>query len=169
MEDIYIEYLPKLNEHLEAYSLYESKTHLKIIDKVVSILLIVFGVIILSMSLIYGFSISNIMIAILLMVIGIADFMGFIDFGKIVISIQFKNNNKLKDIQKIKFRDNGLEYETKGIKSNIKWELYTKYYEGENIFILIYGNRLYSVIPKYALNNKLELFRNMVDKKIKRI
>ena len=166
METIELEYLPKLNDYFEASSLYESKTALGKLDKIVSIALIIFGIITLSTSLINGFGSTIIFFAIIIIIVGMLDFFGFIDFGRIIIMIQFKNNNKLKYLQKIRFTENGLEYETQGIKSNIEWEWYKNYYEGENIFILIYGKRQYSVIPKEALNNKLDDFRKLINCKI---
>jgi TM2 domain-containing membrane protein YozV len=166
MESIEVEYLPKLKDYLEAYLLYDSKTTQRKIEKIISIIFILFGIILLSMALIYEKKIINIIISIVIIIIGIFDLLNFIDFGKIVIAIQFKNNNKLKFIQKIKFTENGLEYETQGIKSNIEWNFYKKYYEGENIFLLIYGNRQYSVIPKQGFNDKLNNFRKLLESEL---
>jgi hypothetical protein len=146
--------------------LYDSKTAHGKLDKIVSIALIIFGIFILLTSLVTEFGIANIIFAIIFIIVGILNILGFIDFGKIIIMIQFKNNNKLKYLQKIRFTENGLEYETQGIKSNIEWSFYNNYYEGKNIFILIYGKNQYSVIPKGGLNNKLDVFRKLLNDKI---
>jgi hypothetical protein len=166
METIELEYLPKLKDYFEAYSLYESKTVLRKLDKIVSISLIIFGILILSASIINGFKVMNIIFAIIFIIIGVLDFLGFIAFEKIIILVQFKNNKKLKYLQKIRFSENGLEYETQGVRSTIEWTFYQNYYEGKNVFILIYGKRQYSVIPKNEFKNRLDDFRKLLNGKI---
>ena len=167
MESVNIEYLPKLNDYLEAYSLYESKTPLKKVDKIVAVSLIIIGIIFLSIIIAYDPKIIYIICGMAFIITGILEFFGKIDPGKIIVKYQFKKSDKLKHLQKIKFNDVGLEYETQGINSRIEWSIYKKYYEGENIFILIYGKRQYSVIPKYPFKkDDLNNFRNLLEEKI---
>jgi hypothetical protein len=166
MTTIEIEYLPQLNEYLEAHSLYDSKTVQRKMDKVIAFSLIVSGIFLFSISLADGFVLVNTILAAVFFAIGILELLGYLDFVKMIMRIRFKNNKKVKHIQKIKFTDQGLEYETEGVKSEIKWNFYTKYHEGENVFILVYGARQYSVIPKHAFNRQLEDFKKLLKKKI---
>ena len=70
----------------------------------------------------------------------------------------------MKNPQNVKFSDAGIKYETKGMNSSIAWTFCKKYFEGENIFILIYGKRQYSVIPKYPFKkDDLNNFRNLLE------
>jgi hypothetical protein len=167
METIDIEYFPKVDEHLEAYSLYESKTTLKKVDKIVSILLISIGVMLSSLSIIihsrttmYTFG------GMAFIIVGVLDFLDFMDFGRIITKFRLKNNEKFKHLQKVKFSNEGIEYETEGINSRIEWSFYKKYFEGENIFILIYGKRQYSVIPKYPFKDSLNTLKKLLEEKI---
>jgi hypothetical protein len=167
MEPIKIEYYPQLKEYFEANSLYNSKTIHGKIDKIASYFFIIVGIIMIGISFILNYHFINIILGIIIIIIVILNISGFIDFEKIVIMIQFKNNKKLKSIQKLIFTDTGIEYETQDIKSNITWNIYNKYYEGENIFILIYGKRQYSVIPKNKFENRLDDFKKIINENIK--
>ena len=164
MEQIEIEYLPKVNDYLEAYSLYEANTTQRKVEKVMCFLFAAVGLIIILFSL---NNIRNIIIGLFVMSIGLLDFFGIIDFAKIIIKLQSKKSTKFKYVHKIKFIDEGMEFETNGVKSFIKWEFYKKYYEGKNIFVLVYDNRQYSVFPKEAFNDKIDTFKRVLSEKIK--
>jgi len=166
MEPIKIEYYPQLKEYFEANSLYNSNTIHGKIDKFASWVFMILGIMLILASVILKYHFVYIILAILSIAFGILNLFGCIDVEKIVIMIQFKNNRKLKGVQKIIFTGSGMEYETQDIKSTINWNIYSKYYEGENIFILIYGKRQYSVIPKYKFENRLDDFRKLLNENI---
>jgi len=167
MESIEIEYLPKADEHLEAYSLYDSTTTGWKIDRIAALVLIVIGTYLIWTSVIAGIKVFYMALGTLFAAAGIIDFFGLFSLVKIFLKIQFNNNRKFKNIQKVKFAENVIEYETEGVKSNIDWKFYVKYYEGENVIILVYGKRQYSVFPKYAFGDKLDDFKIMLEKHIK--
>ena len=167
MEPIKIEYYPQLKDYFEANSLYNSNTIHGKIDKFASCFFIIMGIVMIIISIILNYHFVNFIFAIIAIIFGVLNLFGFIDFEKIMIVIQFKKNKKLKYVQKIIFTDNGLEYETQDIKSNINWNIYNRYYEGKNIYILIYGKRQYSVIPKYKFEDRLDDFRKLINENIK--
>jgi hypothetical protein len=162
-----IEYIPKVDEYLEAYTLYDSKTTQRKIDKIFALIIFILGIFLILISIIDGFTTSNIIFSILFIIFGIFSFFGIFDLSKIIVKIQFKNNMKLKHLQKVRFTENGIEYETEGIKSNIDWNFYKEYYEGKDIFLLVYGKKQYSVIPKYVFKDELDNFRRILEKNIK--
>ena len=148
MNNIDVKYTPSLKDHIEAYTAYEKNFSRRKIDKIVAIVLIAEGLY-LSVSSIYLKQFTSISIfAILFILFGILEIAGFLDIGKLVCMIRFKTNPKFKGLQKIKFSENGLHYETIGIKSDIEWNFYKNFLESENTIILIFGKRQYSVIPK---------------------
>jgi hypothetical protein len=166
MDKIIIEYLSSLNDHLEAYAYYENHTTQRKIDKIVSIISILSGLFLIILSMSDFLKYYDLIIAFIFIISGLLGFFGIIDSGKIATVIQFKNNLKFKNIQKIKFTDNDLEYESQGIKSKIDWDFYKKYMESENVILLIYGKKQYSIIPKRSFKkNELDSFKIMLNKK----
>lgn len=163
MREISVSYLPKMADHIEAYSTYQSHTVLGKTDKVVDFLAIIFG---LAAIIFAGFNNWNLTILImgtLMLIIGSLHLFGVLDSGKFVAKYQFKSNKKFAEAQNITFNDAGLQYETQGIKSNIQWDFYNSYLESANTFLLIHGKKQYSVIPKNAFKkDDLEAFRRFL-------
>ncbi|MDR3259693.1 MAG: YcxB family protein [Fusobacteriaceae bacterium] len=170
MDSIYLEYIPELKDYQEAYSFYDSKSTIRKLDKLVAVFLMIFGIGLLFIIKRHGVSIMYLVLAIIFIVVGFIDFFRIVDPIKMIVSSRFKKDHKFMQLQKLTFTDDGIEYETNDVKSNIAWNYYRNYYESVNIFMLIYGNKLfeYSIIPKDKFDPEtLVNFRKLLDKKIK--
>ena len=168
LKSITIEYLPSIKVHLEAYSFYEKHTTQRKIDKVIASILIFLGFFLIILTIVITNNFYYLLLSLLFILFGLLEFIGILDIGKFITAIRFKKNPKFKYKQKIIFSDSGLHYKTEGIQSKINWNYYNRFLESKNSYILIFGNRLYSVIPKNAFNtNELKLFKNMIEEKIK--
>ncbi|MDP8080285.1 YcxB family protein [Phocoenobacter skyensis] len=154
MKEIEVEYMATLKNHLEAYTTYDKTTVFYKVDKVVAILLMLFGVSLGIYTFYIHLSDEFIIYAFLFILIGLFDFMGFLAIEKLIYIIRFKMTNKFKHIQKVRFSNAGIYYETNGIKSDIEWRFYNNFLESENTLMLIIGKKQYSVIPKSSFNEE---------------
>jgi YcxB-like protein len=59
-------------------------------------------------------------------------------------------NTKLRDEYRLTFSDNGIVFKTAAIDSRIAWSLYTHAIELREFYLLYYGRREFTVIPKRA-------------------
>ncbi|MDP8162904.1 YcxB family protein [Pasteurella skyensis] len=154
MKEIEVEYMATLKDHLEAYTTYDKTTVFHKVDKVVAILLMLFGVSLGIYTFYIHLSDEFIIYAFLFILIGLLDFMGFLAIEKLIYIIRFKMTNKFQHIQKVRFSNAGIYYETNGIKSDIEWRFYNNFLESENTLMLIIGKKQYSVIPKSSFNEE---------------
>ena len=78
----------------------------------------------------------------------------------------FRGDPKFRDKYEMTFSDEGIWVKTKQIDSKLAWSLYTKVIEGDNLFLLIYGQdtRTMTVIPKRVFQSKGQetAFRKML-------
>ncbi len=71
---------------------------------------------------------------------------------------------KLKEEYDLTFSDEGIQFKTDSINSNLKWNTYVDFMESEECFYLIQSKQVYSVIPKRVFES-VEVengFREMV-------
>ena len=82
--------------------------------------------------------------------------------------LAFKRDPKYRELYEITFSENGLHYTTPTIDSNIAWSFYHSLLEDDELFLLVYGNWMYSVIPKRAFSDIAELnaFRELANARI---
>jgi hypothetical protein len=71
--------------------------------------------------------------------------------------IEFRTNPKFREEFQLTLTQDSLHFQTPSIDSRIKWTLYSDFLETGRAFILVYGKRMYTVIPKRALNNDAQL------------
>lgn len=166
MREISVSYLPKMADYIEAYTAYKSHTILGKADKVVDFLAIIFGLAAIIFAGFNNWNLTILIIGVLMLIISSLHLFGVLDSGKFVAKYHFKSNKKFTETQNIIFNDAGLQYETQGIKSNIRWDFYNSYLESANTFLLIHGKKQYSVIPKNAFKNvDLEDFKRFLKTK----
>jgi len=71
--------------------------------------------------------------------------------------IEYRTNPKFREEVRLTLTSDGLHFRTAMIESNLKWSLYSDYFETGKAFILIYGKRMYTVIPKRALDDEAQV------------
>jgi|GEM_PF-6672547 hypothetical protein len=168
MNSIEIEYSLSKGDYLEGYSFYGKKSVRRKINIACSIILIAASLVLILLSLEWSFDLFNFIIALFFAAAGISELTGIMNIGRIMASVHFNGNEKFRELQKIVFSNDGLDYETRGGRSKIEWSYYNKFLESKNTFILIYGKSLYSIIPKRAFNAvQLEDFKKLLAEKIK--
>jgi len=66
-------------------------------------------------------------------------------------------NAKLRDEYRLTFADDGIVFKTTSIDSRIEWNLYTHAIEVRDFYLLYYGRRAFTVIPKRAFASAADM------------
>jgi len=68
----------------------------------------------------------------------------------------FRGDAKFQDRYELAFSDEGIKVKTSQIDSKLAWSLYTKVVEGQDMYVLVYGNetRIMTPVPKRVFINK---------------
>jgi hypothetical protein len=153
--EIKVDYTLTKKQWLEGFDKYESTTAFFKIDYIISILFILIGLALIF----YFYSIYNLIIGILIIIFSLFSLLTPFKLSRYIVGLQFKNNPKSKYMQSVIFNDNGLMYNIQNVKSEIAWDYYNKFLETNNLIILIYGPRQYSIFPKNSFTEfDLRLF-----------
>jgi hypothetical protein len=71
----------------------------------------------------------------------------------IIPTIAFRSQAKFRDEYSLSFSPEGIHFRTAHIDSNLKWDLYTAALVDAYSFILYYGSRQFTVIPKRVFDS----------------
>lgn len=147
---IKIEFDPRVEEHVSASRLYYSKrSKWAKTDKVVALLLVVFGTALVILVGIQWWTVIWFPLAIL-------EFFNLLSIDPLVVRWQFKATPKFNERNTLTFDDEGIHFQTSTIDARLRWDTYNEMFENNEVFLLIYGKRMYSVIPKRAFKNEEE-------------
>ena len=160
---IAIKYENRVADHLRAAQRYYQTTFFYIADKVVGILLLLFGV----------YSMVSLGVhwwTILIIALAPCEWFNLLSSYKLKAYLGYKLNPKFRDRFEVIFTQEGIHFSTPAIDSQIMWTYYHNILEDEQIFLLVYGKWQYSVIPKRAFADASEqdAFRNLVSQMILR-
>ena len=64
----------------------------------------------------------------------------------------YNSQPKLKDEYRLSFADDGIGFKTDSIDSTLQWSLYQSWLSDDDFYIMYYGKRDLSVIPRRALD-----------------
>ena len=158
MENIKIQFKPRIKDHIKAIKLYYSKSILNKLDKVVGLILIGYGAFLL-------FSYSFAWWYLLFVIFGILEFFSLTNLDPLIVRLRFHQDPKMKEEYTLEFSESGIGFKTPTIDSRLAWKHYHNLMENDAIFLLIYGKKMYSVIPKTAFKDAEEItrFRQLVN------
>jgi hypothetical protein len=71
--------------------------------------------------------------------------------------IEFRTNPKFREEFELTLTPESLHFRTPMIDSTLRWTLYSPFFETGKALILVYGTRMYTVIPKRTLRNDAQL------------
>lgn len=80
----------------------------------------------------------------------------------------YRQEPKFRDEILLTFSEDAIWFTVKQGESRLEWQFYKKILENDKTYLLYYGNRLFSVIPKRAFHNdeEEEFFRDLLRRKI---
>jgi hypothetical protein len=108
--------------------------------------------------------------AALFIILGLLEFFNLLPAAALRAFIEWRTNPKFKEEYQLTITPEHLHFKTATIDSTLKWTHYSNYIETSKAFILIYGQRMYSVIPKRALtgSEQPEQLRALLNNAIQR-
>lgn len=141
-------YRPALADLIHAARMWEAN-HWKIANRIVAGAMIVFGAL-----LIY---VNKYHWSALFIFLGVFEFFNLLPAAVIRACIEWQINPKFREEYQLSITREDLHFKTPTIDSTLKWTYYSSYLETSKAFILIYGKRMYTVIPKRVLSGPAEL------------
>jgi len=150
-----------LAEHLAAERLYYKSTTLAKVDKVVAAILLLVGVL-------STFGAGVQWWTLVFLPVGVLEWFNLLTIRPLVNRYAFRRNPKFSETYHLKFDRTGMQFRTNSIDSHITWDDFTKVLEDDQLWLLVYGARMYSVIPKRAFKSDDEAtrFRSLVTERI---
>jgi hypothetical protein len=86
-----------------------------------------------------------------------------LDLGPWAARAAFGGNPKFREPYELAFDDAGIHFKTPTIDSQLAWATYTRVLEDERVWLLVYGPRMYTVLPKRAFDtNSTEALRALL-------
>ncbi len=142
----------KLGDHLAAERLYYRFTVFWKLDKVVAGLLILFGAYLMWLAGVQWWTVIWFPLA-------VAEWFNILSLRPLQIWLWFKHNPKFRETYHLVADPSGLHFKTESIDSKLTWSHFSRVLEDGRLLLLIYGTRMYSVIPKRAFRSEDELGR----------
>jgi len=93
----------------------------------------------------------------LFVLVGLLEAFNFLPSATLRAVIEFRTNPKFQEEYRLTLTTESLHFRTATIDSTLKWTMYTGFIETSRAFILVYGKRMYTIIPKRALDNDTKI------------
>lgn len=89
----------------------------------------------------------------------------------VIPPLAFRSESKFRDDYSITFSQGGIHFRTAHIDSQLQWSVYSKALIDEHSYVLYYGSRQFTVIPKRVFQNaeQLQLFEQLLIQHISKI
>lgn len=152
-----------LAEHLAAERLYYRSTRFWKLDKLVAVALVSFG----------GYLTYTVGLrwwSVIWFPLAIAEWFNLLSLRPVQVWYWFKHNPKFRETYHLTIDEDALYFRTRSIDSRVQWDHFSSLLENNTLCLLVYGTRMYSLIPKRAFKTEAELgaFRALVSAKIGR-
>ncbi len=151
----------RLKDHLEAQGVLYSKGAFAQLDKVVAVLLFGFGV--------YGLiSVGLHWWTIIWFPLAVAEWFNLLSLSQWRTKIEFQRNPKFREEYHLTFSREHIHFKTASIDSTLQWTHYERAIESSDLFLLMYGKGLYTLIPKrcFQSSEEIDAFRTLIDQSI---
>ena len=160
---ISISFINELKDHIEAQRLLYSKGTMAKLDKVVAILLFGFGVYCLVFVGLRWWTIIWLPLA-------VAEWFNLLSLSRWRTRIEFQRNPKFREEYHLTFSFENIHFKTASLDSTLKWTHYDRVIQSPDLFLLMYGKGLYTVIPKRCFKSEEEIkaFCTLLDQTIPR-
>jgi hypothetical protein len=150
-----------LAEHLAAERLYYKSTRFWKVDKVVAVALAGFGAYVVYMVGLRWWSV-------VLFPLAIAEWFNLLSLYPFQVRYWFKHNPRFRETDHLFVDESALHFRTRSIDAKIRWTLVNSLLENDRLYLLVYGRRMYTLVPKRAFRTEADLvaFRTLTIAKI---
>jgi hypothetical protein len=151
----------RVEDQIAADRLYYKSTIWPKIDRIVAAVLVLAGVFLISSAGLRWWTVIPFVLAAL-------EWFNLLSPRPLIIRYWFRNNPKFKETYHLTFDDSGIQFRTNSIDARIAWDQYSKVLENDRLWLLVYGSRMYTVIPKRAFvsEDQIARFRSLVTEQI---
>ena len=160
---ISISFINELKDHIEAQRVLYSKGGLAKLDKIVAVLLFGFGI----------YCIAAIGLrwwTIIWFPLAVAEWFDLLSLSRWRTKVDFQRNPKFREEYHLTFSRENIRFKTTSFDSTLQWTHYERVIESSELFLLMYGKGLYTLIPKrcFHSNEEINAFRALVTQAIAR-
>jgi len=161
VDPVAVEFDNRLADHLAAERLYYRSTFLWKMDKVVALFLAAGGAFLVSTVGFRWWTVVWFPVAAL-------EWFNLLSLRPLQIRLFFHRNPKFMGKYHLAFSESGIEFKTASLESKLAWTHYTRFLEDRDVALLIYGVRMYTVIPRRAFASEADhaRFRSLVDEHV---
>lgn len=99
---------------------------------------------------VYGFGVINIALGVVLALLALE----LVFIYVVQPGMLYKATDKYHSRYRLVFGEDGLLFETQGIASELKWDIYTGYAQSREYYYLLQGKMNYTLIPRRALSDE---------------
>ncbi len=154
---ISISFINELKDHIEAHRVLYSNGVMAKMDKVVAVLLFGFGVYCVAFVALRWWTVIWFPLA-------VAEWFNWLSLSRWRTKIAFRRNPKFREEYHLTFTPENIHFKTASIDSSLPWTNYERVIESPELFLLMYGSGLYTLIPKrcFTSNEEMNAFRALV-------
>lgn len=89
----------------------------------------------------------------------------------VIPRIVFRSEQKFRDDYSLTFSQDGIHFLTAHIDSQLQWSIYSRALVDKNSYVLYYGSRQFTVIPKRVFQNaeQQDLFEKLLSQHVSKI
>jgi len=162
VDSVTVAFRPEVEDHVAAERLYERSSGWATADRVVALVLLAVGA---GSTLAVGprwWTLVWFPLALL-------EWFHVLSLGPHLTRFWFHRNPKFREAYELAFDDDGIRFRTPTIDSRLQWETYSRVLEDERVWLLVYGPRMYTVLPKRAFDFEAQrTFRELVSRHVAR-
>lgn len=160
---ISINFINKLDDHIQAQRILYRRGIMAKLDKVVAVLLFGFGIYCLAFVGLRWWTMIWFPLA-------VAEWFNLLSLTQWRTKINFRRNPKFREEYHLTFSRESIHFKTALLDSTLQWTHYERVIESPDLFLLMYGKDLYTLIPKrcFKSNEDMDAFRTLVSRTIAR-
>ncbi len=160
-ESVRLSFDNTLDDHLAAERLYYRSTIFAKVDKIVAVILVLVGAF-------STWAVGARWWTVLFFPVAVLEWFNLLTIRPLMIRHWFRQNPKFRETYHLAFDAKGVEFRTASIDSHVAWDHYTKVFEDDRLFLLVYGSGMYTVIPRRAFSSgeESERFRRLVEARV---
>ena len=161
MSPITIRFTNELQDHLDAQHVLYRRGLFAKLDKVIAILIFSGGVYCVAL---VGWRWWTIFV----FALAFAEWFNLLSLSDWKTKIEFQRNPKFRDEYHLTFSRENIHFKTANLDSTLKWTHYESFVESPNLFLLMYGKGIYTLVPKRCFESKevTSAFRKLLEQTI---
>jgi hypothetical protein len=144
---ISIDFINKLEDHIKAQQVLYGQGVFAKLDKAIALLLFGFGIYCVTFAGLYWWTMIWFPLA-------IAEWFNLLSLSRWRTKIEFQRNPKFREEYHLTFSLENIHFQTASIDSTLAWTHYERIVESPDLFLLMYGKGLYTLIPKRCFNSR---------------